>query len=64
MLNKATIIGHLGADPEIRRAQDGRPIANFNVATSERWNDKQTGEKKEHTDWHRVVVFNEPLAKL
>lgn len=64
MLNKATIIGHLGADPEIRRTQDGKQIANFNVATSERWNDKNTGEKKEHTDWHRIVVFNENLAKV
>lgn len=64
MLNKATIIGHLGADPEIRRTQDGKQIANFNVATSERWTDKQTGEKKEHTDWHRIVVFNENLANV
>lgn len=64
MLNKATIIGHLGADPEMRRTQDGKLIANFNVATSERWNDKNTGEKKEHTDWHRVVVFNENLSKI
>lgn len=63
-MNKAQIIGHLGADPEIRHTQDGRLIANFNVATSERWRDKETGEKKERTEWHRVVVFNENLAKV
>ena len=64
MVNKAIVVGHLGADPEIRRTQDGRPIATFSVATSERWRDKATGERKEHTDWHRVVVFSEPLAKV
>lgn len=64
MLNKAQIIGHLGADPEIRKTQDGRSIANFNVATSERWSDKDTGEKKERTEWHRVVIFNEHIAKV
>lgn len=64
MVNKAIVVGHLGADPEIRRTQDGRPIATFSVATSERWRDKTTGERKEHTDWHRVVVFSEPLAKV
>ena len=63
-MNKAQIIGHLGSDPEIRRTQDGRAIANFNVATSERWRDKETGEKKERTEWHRVVVFNENLTKV
>lgn len=56
-LNRADIIGHLGRDPEIRVAQNGTQIATMNVATSERWRDKSTGEKKEHTEWHRVVIF-------
>jgi single-strand DNA-binding protein len=63
-VNKAIIIGHLGADPEIRRAQSGAAIASFTVATSESWRDKATGERKERTDWHRVVVFNEALVKI
>ena len=63
-VNKAIIIGHLGADPEIRRTQDGREIATFSLATGERWKEKTTGEQKEITDWHRVVVFNEGLAKI
>lgn len=63
-VNKAIIIGNLGKDPEIRRTQDGKPIANLSVATSETWRDKATGERKERTEWHRVVVFNEQLAKL
>jgi single-strand DNA-binding protein len=63
-LNEVNLIGHLGADPEIRRTQDGRPIANFSIATSEQWKDKATGERKEKTDWHRVVVFNEGLCKV
>lgn len=63
-VNKVTLLGNLGADPEIRRTQDGRPIANFSVATSESWRDKNTGEKKEKTEWHRVVVFSEGLAKV
>lgn len=63
-MNRATLIGHLGADPEIRRTQDGRPIANLRLATSETWKDKNTGEKKERTEWHRVVVFNEGLCKV
>ena len=62
MLNRAELIGHLGGDPEIRRTQDGRPIVSFSLATSERWTDKATGEKKEKTEWHRVVIFNEVLA--
>ncbi|MFZ5715784.1 MAG: single-stranded DNA-binding protein [Bradyrhizobium sp.] len=62
--NEVRLIGHLGHDPEIRRTQDGRPIANFSIATSEQWRDKATGERKEKTDWHRVVVFNENLAKI
>ena len=61
-LNKVMLIGHLGKDPEIRKTQDGRSVANFSLATSESWKDKNTGEKKEKTDWHNVVVFNEGLA--
>jgi single-strand DNA-binding protein len=63
-VNKVILIGNLGADPEIRRTQDGRPIANLRVATSESWRDKTTGERKEKTEWHRVVVFNEGLCKI
>src|SRR6202521_4465700 len=63
-VNKVILIGNLGKDPEIRRMQDGRPIANFSVATSETWRDKETGERKEKTEWHRVVIFNEGLAKI
>src|ERR1700687_2912358 len=63
-VNKVILIGNLGKDPEIRRMQDGRPIANFSVATSETWRDKATGERKEKTEWHRVVIFNEGLAKI
>lgn len=61
-LNKVTLIGNLGKDPEIRRTQDGRPIAVFSVATTESWKDKNTGEKREKTEWHNVVVFSEGLA--
>jgi single-strand DNA-binding protein len=63
-VNKVILIGNLGKDPEIRRTQDGRPIANLSVATSESWRDKATGERKEKTEWHRVVVFNEGLCKV
>jgi single-strand DNA-binding protein len=63
-VNKVILIGNLGKDPEIRRTQDGRPIANLSVATSESWRDKTTGERKEKTEWHRVVVFNEGLCKI
>ena len=63
-VNKVILIGNLGADPEIRRTQDGRPIANLRIATSETWRDKATGERKEKTEWHRVVVFNEGLCKV
>ena len=63
-VNKVILIGNLGADPEIKRTQDGRPIANLSVATSESWRDKATGERKEKTEWHRVVIFNEGLAKV
>lgn len=63
-VNKVILIGNLGADPEIRRTQDGRPIANLRIATSESWRDKSTGERKEKTEWHRVVIFNEGLCKV
>jgi len=63
-INKVILVGNLGKDPEIRRTQDGRPIANLSVATSESWRDKATGERKEKTEWHRVVIFNEGLAKV
>lgn len=63
-LNRVQLIGHVGRDPEIRRTQDGRPIANLSIATTETWNAKDTGEKKERTEWHRVVVWNEGLCKV
>jgi single-strand DNA-binding protein len=63
-VNKVILIGNLGADPEIRRTQDGRPIANLRVATSESWKDKTTGERREKTEWHRVVIFNEGLCGI
>jgi len=63
-VNKVILVGNLGKDPEIRRTQDGRPIANLSVATSESWRDKTTGERKEKTEWHRVVIFNEGLCKV
>ena len=63
-VNKVILVGNLGRDPEIRRTQDGRPIANLSVATSESWRDKATGERKEKTEWHRVVIFNEGLCKV
>jgi single-strand DNA-binding protein len=63
-INKVILIGNLGADPEIRRTQDGRPVCNINVATSESWRDKATGERKEKTEWHRVTIWNEGLCKV
>jgi single-strand DNA-binding protein len=63
-VNKVILVGNLGRDPEIRRTQDGRPIANLSVATSENWRDKATGERREKTEWHRVVIFNEGLCKV
>ena len=63
-VNKVILIGNLGADPEIKRTQDGRPIANLRIATSDTWRDKATGERKEKTEWHRVVIFNEGLCKV
>jgi len=63
-VNKVILIGNLGADPEIRRTQDGRPVANLRLATSESWKDKNTGERRERTEWHRVVIFNENLCRI
>lgn len=63
-VNKVILVGNLGRDPEIRRTQDGRPIANLRVATSESWKDRNSGERKERTEWHSVVIFNENLAKI
>jgi len=63
-INKVILVGNLGADPEIRRTQDGRPIANLRLATSESWRDKSSGERRERTEWHRVVIFNEGLCKI
>lgn len=61
-MNRAQIIGRLGRDPEVRTTQAGHKICTLNVATSERWKDRNTGERKERTEWHRVVIFNEGLA--
>jgi single-strand DNA-binding protein len=63
-LNRVTLIGNVGKDPEIRRTQDGRPIANLSLATSESWTDKASGEKREKTEWHTIVIFNENLCKI
>ncbi len=63
-VNKVILVGNLGRDPEIRRTQDGRPIANLRIATSESWKDKNSGERREKTEWHTVVIFNENLCKV
>jgi single-strand DNA-binding protein len=63
-VNKVILIGNLGRDPEIRRTQDGRPIANLRIATSDTWRDKATGERREKTEWHSVVIFNENLCRV
>ncbi len=63
-INKVILIGNLGKDPEVRKSQDGKSIVNFSVATSDTWKDKNTGERREKTEWHRVVVFNEGLARI
>ena len=63
-VNKVILIGNLGADPEIRNTQDGRPIANLRLATTESWRDKSSGERREKTEWHRVVIFNEGLCRI
>lgn len=63
-LNKVTLIGNLGKDPEIRSTNDGREIASFSLATTESWKDKATGEKRDKTEWHRVVCFSEGLVRV
>jgi single-strand DNA-binding protein len=63
-VNKVILVGNLGRDPEVRHTQDGKAIVNLSVATSETWRDKGSGERKERTEWHRVVIFNEALAKV
>ena len=63
-VNKVILVGNLGKDPEIRRTQDGRPIANLRVATTESWRDKTSGERREKTEWHSVVIFNEGLCRV
>ncbi|CCQ73596.1 single-stranded DNA-binding protein [Magnetospira sp. QH-2] len=63
-VNKVILVGNLGRDPEIRFAQSGSKIVNMSIATSESWKDKQTGERKEKTEWHRIVIFNERLADV
>lgn len=63
-VNKVIIVGNLGRDPEVRRLGSGEPVVNLRIATSETWRDKQSGERKERTEWHSVVIFNENLAKV
>ena len=63
-VNKVILVGNLGKDPEVRRMQNGNPVVNLSIATSESWRDKATGERKEKTEWHRVVIFSEGLAKV
>ena len=63
-VNKVILIGNLGRDPEVRRLNSGEPVVNFGLATSESWRDKASGERKERTEWHNVVIFNENLAKI
>ncbi|MEQ8818016.1 MAG: single-stranded DNA-binding protein [Thalassobaculum sp.] len=63
-VNKVILIGNLGRDPEVRSTQDGTKIVNFTLATSENWRDKSSGERRERTEWHRVVIFNENLARI
>lgn len=63
-VNKVILVGNLGADPEIRRLSSGDPVVNLRIATSESWRDKNTGERKEKTEWHQVVIFNDGIAKV
>jgi single-strand DNA-binding protein len=63
-VNKVILIGNLGRDPEVRNTQDGHKIVQLSLATSEAWKDKITGERKDRTEWHRVIVFNERLAEV
>ncbi|MEQ9640810.1 MAG: single-stranded DNA-binding protein [Alphaproteobacteria bacterium] len=63
-VNKVILVGNLGRDPEVRHTQNGDPIVNLNLATSESWRDRQSGERRERTEWHRIVIFNENLGKV
>ena len=63
-VNKVILVGNLGADPEVRHTNDGNPIVNLRVATSERWRDRNSGERRERTEWHRVAIFNERLGEV
>ena len=63
-INKVILVGNLGADPEIRSLTSGDRVANLRIATSETWRDRATGERKERTEWHRVVIFNENIVKM
>ncbi len=63
-VNKVILVGNLGADPEVRRLGSGEPVVNLRIATSETWRDKATGERREKTEWHTVVIFNENIAKV
>ena len=63
-VNKVTLLGNLGRDPDVRASQDGNKIVNLSIATSERWKDRNSGEQREKTEWHRVVIFNENLARI
>jgi len=63
-VNKVILVGNLGADPEVRYMQNGKPVCNLRIATSESWRDRDSGERKERTEWHRVVIFNEGLCKI
>ncbi|MGL4975946.1 MAG: single-stranded DNA-binding protein, partial [Bosea sp. (in: a-proteobacteria)] len=63
-VNKVILVGNLGKDPEVRRLNSGEPVVSLSIATSETWRDKQSGERKEKTEWHKVVIFNENIAKV
>ena len=63
-VNKVILVGNLGRDPEVRHTNDGNKIVNFSIATSETWKDRQTGERRERTEWHRIVIFNENLGNV
>ena len=63
-VNKVILVGNLGADPDVRSTKDGRPVVNLSVATSENWRDKNSGERREKTEWHRVVIFSEGLCRI
>ena len=63
-VNKVILVGNLGRDPEVRTMQDGNKVVNLSLATSERWKDRNSGEQRERTEWHRVVIFNENLARI